>query len=307
MSATTWYVARSAGLVAYLLISSSVVLGVLMSAKVRLSWPRFAIEEVHRFVAILAGVFVTLHGVAMLLDKVVPFSLAQTLVPFTTSYRPLAVGLGVASAELLAAIALSNAFRKRLPYTLWRRMHYLTILVWLGATAHGLLAGTDRRDAWFIALVSIAVASVALAFTARFARAAGNGALVGVSLAAVAAVVALAFAPQPPAPHPSATTSGGVPSRYSGRLAGRVVGSQSPVVSVVGWAGGAGVRVDLLVTQGQVATTSLQLRFPNGAFCAGAVRSLGIAGLVGSCGTHSVRIAWSIAADETVSGRLDLS
>ena len=155
--------------------------------------------------------------------------------------------------------------------------------------------------------MSIAVASVALAFTARFARAAGTGALVGVSLAAVAAVVALAFAPQPPAPHVAVKASNGVPGRYSGRLAGRVVGSQSPVVSVVGWAGGAGVRVDLLVTQGQVATTSLQLRFPNGASCAGAVRSLSTGGLVGSCGTHAVRIAWSIAADETVSGRLDLS
>ena len=65
----------------------------------------------HRFLAILTGVFVVLHGGSLLLDRVVPISLAQELVPFTSPYRPLAVGLGVTAAELMAAVGLTNLLR----------------------------------------------------------------------------------------------------------------------------------------------------------------------------------------------------
>jgi methionine sulfoxide reductase heme-binding subunit len=171
MSSTYWYAARSAGVVAYLLLSTSVVLGILMSAKERFTWPRFAVEDVHGFLATLAGVFIVIHGGSLLLDRVVPISLAQELVPFTTSYRPFAVGLGITAAELMAAVGVTNLFRQELPYRFWRRAHYLTLAVWAFASIHGLLAGTDRSDPWFAGIVGAAVASVALAAWLR-ARAA---------------------------------------------------------------------------------------------------------------------------------------
>jgi predicted ferric reductase len=195
MSSTAWYFARSAGIVAYLLLSSSVVLGLVMSARARTSWPRFAVEEVHRFLAIATGVFVALHGATLLLDRVVPFSLGQAVVPFTSSYRPFAVGLGVLSAELMAAVGVSNRLRSEIPHRLWRRIHYATFAVWLGATVHGLLAGTDRQDPWFLALTGLAVSAVALAALSRFAKTAATGAVALTSAAAAAAVLALAFAP----------------------------------------------------------------------------------------------------------------
>ena len=195
MSSTLWYFARSAGILAYLLLSSSAVLGLVMSARARTSWPRFAVEEVHRFLAILTGVFVALHGLTLLLDRVVPLSLAQAIVPFTSTYRPFAVGLGVLSAELLAAVGVSNLLRKKIPHRLWRRIHYLTFAVWLGATAHGLLAGTDRQDPWLVALMGLSVCSVALASLSRFAKAAEAGAVVLTGTTAGVAVLALAFSP----------------------------------------------------------------------------------------------------------------
>ena len=76
MTGVVWYAARSAGIVAYLLLSASVVLGLLMSTRASLGWPRFAVEDVHRFIAKLTGVFIVIHGGALLLDQVVPFSLA---------------------------------------------------------------------------------------------------------------------------------------------------------------------------------------------------------------------------------------
>jgi predicted ferric reductase len=152
-SATAWYAARAGGMLAYLLLSASVAAGLLMSGRARLQrWPRFALEDVHRFLGILAGTFVVIHGGALLLDHVVPFSLGRLLVPGTASYRPLAVALGVVAAELLAALAVTNHYRKRVPHKIWRRLHMLNFAVWGLALAHGLSAGTDAFTTWALLL-----------------------------------------------------------------------------------------------------------------------------------------------------------
>ena len=152
-SATTWYAARAGGMLAYLLLSASVAVGLLMSGRARLQrWPRFALENVHRFLGILAGTFIVIHGGALLLDHVVPFSLGRLLVPGTASYRPLAVALGVVAAELLAALAVTNHYRKRVPHKLWRRLHMLNFAVWGLALVHGLSAGTDAFTTWALLL-----------------------------------------------------------------------------------------------------------------------------------------------------------
>jgi methionine sulfoxide reductase heme-binding subunit len=170
MNGIAWYVARSAGIVAFLLLTASVVLGLLMSTRANLGWPRFAVEDVHRFIAKLTGVFIVIHGGALLLDQVVPFSLRQELVPFASSYRPFGVALGIVSAELLGAIAITNALRKQLPHHVWRRIHMLSIVVWLGTTAHLLLVGTDRTDPWLLGLCASSVTAVGLALAPRLQR-----------------------------------------------------------------------------------------------------------------------------------------
>jgi sulfoxide reductase heme-binding subunit YedZ len=170
MSSVSWYAARSAGIVAYLLLSGSVVVGVSMSSKRKLAWPRFAVEEVHRFLSMLTGVFIVIHGGSLLLDHFVPTSLTQEVVPFTSSYSPLTVGLGVAATDLLAAIALTNALRTRLPYGFWRRVHYATIGVWAGSTVHAFFSGTDRHDLWFLALIGSAASAVLVAFGVRVSQ-----------------------------------------------------------------------------------------------------------------------------------------
>jgi methionine sulfoxide reductase heme-binding subunit len=167
VSPTVWYFARSAGIVAYLLLSAAVVAGTLMSGRATLTWPRFAVEELHRFLAILTGIFIVLHGASLLLDRVVPISLAQELVPFTSHYRPFAVGLGATTAELLAAVGLTNLVRHELPRRFWRRVHYLTIPAWILATLHGLLAGSDVLDPWFAGIAAAAITAVGFAFAFR--------------------------------------------------------------------------------------------------------------------------------------------
>jgi methionine sulfoxide reductase heme-binding subunit len=149
----TWYVARAGGMLAYLLLSSSVVAGLLLSGKAQgRRWPRFALEDVHRFLGLLTGTFVIVHGGALLLDGYLPFSLGQLVIPGIAPYRPLGVSLGVVAAELLVALAVTNRYRTMLSYRFWRRAHYLNFAVWLLALVHGLTAGTDALTTWALVL-----------------------------------------------------------------------------------------------------------------------------------------------------------
>jgi sulfoxide reductase heme-binding subunit YedZ len=160
-SFVAWDVTRAAGIVAYVLLTLSVVAGLALSGRARIDgWPRFAVEDVHRFLGLLAGVFVSLHVLTLLLDDYVGIGLAGFVVPFASRYETLATGLGVVSLELLVALAISNRLRPRIPHRLWRRLHYVSFGVWAAATAHGVLQGTDTGSAWVALMYAVSVGAV---------------------------------------------------------------------------------------------------------------------------------------------------
>ena len=167
-----WYAARAAGVVAYLLISASVALGLLLAGKERLDrWPRFALEDVHRFAGVLAGTFIALHIFGLAIDSQSHLSgVKGLLVPFASNYRPLWTGLGIVAAQLLLALALTNHYRKRLPHPLWRRLHYLSFVVWIAAAAHGLGAGSDSGSTAFLLLYASTSGVIGALALRRFAR-----------------------------------------------------------------------------------------------------------------------------------------
>ncbi len=171
MSGLDWYAARAAGVVAYALLTSGVLLGVLLAGRARLPrWPAFAVTDVHRFLSLLTGVFIAIHVSALLLDRYAHVSVATLVVPGASSYRPFWLACGTVALELLLAVALSNLFRKRLGHVRWRRVHYLTFGVWIAATAHGIGAGTDASAGWLRVLYVVSIGSVALALTWRVGR-----------------------------------------------------------------------------------------------------------------------------------------
>jgi methionine sulfoxide reductase heme-binding subunit len=165
-----WYAARAAGVVAYLLVSASVALGLLLAGKERLErWPRFAVEDVHRFAGVLAGTFIAMHLFWLAVDSQAHLGVRGLVVPFTSSYRPLWTGLGVVAAELLLALAVTNHYRKRISYSLWRRLHYLNLAVWIAATAHGLGSGTDSGSSVFLLMYAFAAGILGVLALRRFA------------------------------------------------------------------------------------------------------------------------------------------
>ena len=158
----TWYVVRASGVVAFAVLTSSVALGLLMSGRARSArWPRFALEDIHGFAGLVGGVFIALHGLALLVDSYLPFTAFQLVIPGTAPYRPLATAAGVIAAELLVALALTNRLRRQIPHHLWRRAHYLNFAVWLLALVHGLTAGADTGTAWAEVLYTLCAATVA--------------------------------------------------------------------------------------------------------------------------------------------------
>jgi len=157
-----WYADRAAGMTALVLLTASVCLGIALAGRVRSQrWPAFAIQEVHRYLGLLTGVFIGIHGLAILLDSYVPYSLKQLLVPGTAPSRTMAVAAGVVGTELLAALAITNRFRTRLSFKFWRRAHYLNFAVWILALGHGIAAGTDSDQPWAVYLYAACGAAVA--------------------------------------------------------------------------------------------------------------------------------------------------
>jgi sulfoxide reductase heme-binding subunit YedZ len=171
VSAAEWYSARAGGIVAYILLTAVVLVGLAMSGRERIDgWPRFAVEDVHRFLGALTGLFISLHVFALSIDTEANLPLGALIVPFVSSYRPLWTGIGIVAAELLLALALANHYRDRISYRTWRRLHYLNFVVWIAATAHGIAAGTDTGSFPFAIVYGTAVACVVMLTARRVVR-----------------------------------------------------------------------------------------------------------------------------------------
>jgi methionine sulfoxide reductase heme-binding subunit len=165
---TFWLLARSSGLTAYVLLTLSVLAGLAVKARpfgkaVRPS----AQMDTHRVLALLGLGMVALHGIALVLDQTVRIPVWALFVPFATAYRPVAVGLGVLTAELMLLVYASFSLRRRIGARNWRRLHYATFALFAGATVHGLTAGTDATQPWAFGLYLGATGAVAAATTWR--------------------------------------------------------------------------------------------------------------------------------------------
>src|SRR5262252_7642105 len=169
MSTIPWYVARSAGLVAWALLSASVIWGLLMSTRARAFGhrPRPAwMLDLHRWLGGLASIFVAVHVLAILVDSYVHFTLWSVLVPFASTWRPSAVAWGVVALYLLLAVELTSLARRRLPKRAWRAVHFASFPLFLLATLHALMAGTDATSWLFVTIATTSVLAVA-ALTAK--------------------------------------------------------------------------------------------------------------------------------------------
>lgn len=156
-----WYVTRAAGLVTLLLLTASVLLGVLTAGRFAgRNWPRFLTQGLHRNLSLLVLAFLTLHVATTVLDTYTSIPLTAAFVPFASSYKTVWLSLGAFALDLLIALVATSLARSRLGHELWRRVHWLAYACWPVALAHGLGIGTDRRTTWVVVLTLACVLSV---------------------------------------------------------------------------------------------------------------------------------------------------
>jgi len=190
----SWEVARVGGLLAYLLATASVVLGLLLSLKAHSArWPRFITNELHQHVTLLGLAFIGVHSLAVLLDPFTGFTLGEVLVPFASHYRPLWIGLGVVGTYLSIAVWLSLYVRRFIGYAWWHRFHLLAFVVFLLGTVHGLGAGSDSSAGWALALYGGSVLAVAALVLVRLGRSLPDRLRGGFATGVMAIVLAIAM------------------------------------------------------------------------------------------------------------------
>lgn len=161
---TFWLLARASGLSAYVLLTLSVLAGLVVKARPfgKAMKPATAVD-LHKTLALLGLTALALHGLTLVLDETVEIGLGALLVPGLAPYRPLWTGVGVVAGELMLVVYVSFALRRRIGQRNWRRLHWATYATFLAATAHGLLAGSDSAAPWALALYLGAVGAVVFA------------------------------------------------------------------------------------------------------------------------------------------------
>jgi len=161
---TFWLLARAGGLTAYVLLTLSVLAGLVLKSRPFGKALRAAtVTDVHRFLALLGLGAVALHGAALVLDRTVHVSPLALVVPGLVSYRPAWTAAGVLAAELMVVIYASFSLRRRIGARNWRRLHYATFALFGAATAHGLAAGSDSGAPWALGLYAGALGAVLMA------------------------------------------------------------------------------------------------------------------------------------------------
>jgi predicted ferric reductase len=172
-----WYTTRGAGAVSMILLSAVVILGVLSSLHDRPAragrtsensgWPRFLTLGLHRNLALMTLVFLALHIVTAVVDPFTHLGWLTVVLPFSSYYRTLWLGLGTIAFELLAAIVLTSLLRGLIGQAAWRTIHWLAYASWPVAVLHGFGTGTDALSAWFMVLSILCIGSVAMAIVYR--------------------------------------------------------------------------------------------------------------------------------------------
>jgi len=169
-----WITSRAAGIVALILTSASVGVGLSMSGRlVKGRGPDLRVT--HEALAIAAIGAIALHAVALLGDSYFHPGIVDLAIPFARDYKEPYMALGIVAGWGFVLLGLSFYLRQRIGVKRWRVMHRFTALAWVFAVIHSLGEGSDAGRLWFVAITAIAVIPTLVLLIARLARPRGRG------------------------------------------------------------------------------------------------------------------------------------
>ncbi len=169
-----WYLTRATGLISLILLSATVVLGIVASVGwTAKRWPRFASQAMHRNLSLFCIALIAIHIVTTVADGFVPITYLDAFVPFISPYRPLWIGLGALAFDMLLAVGITSGLRRRIGVRAWRGVHYLAYACWPIAVLHGLGSGSDARLSIMVLIEVLCITSVVGAVAWRLVAARG--------------------------------------------------------------------------------------------------------------------------------------
>ncbi len=141
-----WYLTRSTGFVSLVILTAVVVLGIMSTAGwSSRTWPRFVTQGLHRNLTVLSLAVIVVHIVTTVADGFAPIGFLDAVVPFHSPYRPIWLGFGALSFDLLLAVTITSAVRRHIGYRTWKFVHWASYAMWPMAVVHGLGTGSDTR------------------------------------------------------------------------------------------------------------------------------------------------------------------
>ena len=140
-----WFATRATGLIALVLLTGTVVLGILTSVRFASpAWPRFITVSLHRNLSLLTITFTGLHVLTTITDPFASISVLSAVIPFTSGYRRIWLGFGAVAFDLLLAVLVTSLLRTRIGPRTWRAVHWAGYACWPVALVHGLGTGTSN-------------------------------------------------------------------------------------------------------------------------------------------------------------------
>jgi len=165
-----WYLTRGTGLVTLLLLTLSVMLGIVTSVRWQSPrWPRFITAAMHRNVSLLVMALLAVHIVTAVTDPFAPIRWLDVVLPYGSSYRPLWLGFGAVAVDLLIAVTVTSLLRQHIGYRVWRVVHWSSYACWPIALLHGLGTGSDTRLGWVVVINAACMLAVVTAVWWRLA------------------------------------------------------------------------------------------------------------------------------------------
>ena len=167
-----WYLTRATGLISLILLSATVVLGIVASVGwTAARWPRFLSQAVHRNLSLFCIALIAIHIVTTVADGYVPISYWTRSYRSSRHIRPLWIGLGALAFDMLLAVGITSGLRRRIGVRAWRGVHYLAYACWPIAVVHGLGSGSDARLPIMMLIEVVCIAAVVSAVAWRLVAA----------------------------------------------------------------------------------------------------------------------------------------
>lgn len=163
-----WDLSRATGLVATCILAATIVVGIIARSGRNLpGLGRFGASNLHKTLALTGVGLIAVHVTTLLFDPYAQLRLVDIVVPFAGSYRPLWLGMGTLTVDILIVVTLVALLRHRLGPRVFRVTHWATYALFPIVVVHGLGTGTDATTSWSRAIVFSMVALVLVALMWR--------------------------------------------------------------------------------------------------------------------------------------------